>query len=433
MSLPNEFLLNDLKSSAAGAATYVSRVTPESGTSFVGGNILEFHIAAGRPNEWLRPSETSFTFTVTNDGGDDAANNAEFSGGAWSVINKISIFQGATLIEEIQDYATLHQLLYNQTASAEYASGISAQIHGTNQLTTAMTSAELLKGATVEADGGQYHAAVQLVSCIVGTLSEKAIPIGYMSDAIRVQIELNTTAQAFVSTGAPVIKLTNCELQCQIVKLDPAVDAELMQANDGVLSWHTSTFRHYANSIQNGEKFAVISLPMRFSSLRYAMHLLRPAGNFNVLTKRTIDAREKARLKQFVMRRGHEMIPQRPVEVSSENTSQVILELLRTAGKLETYGADHGLMFTNKAIFTADDVSANGAQGQFAFAIDMNAFSSSLDDLQNSGANLLSTPLSVELSFEDAGTPHACRLTSYASFDCLIILDLSTGLLSTRF
>ena len=107
------------------------------------------------------------------------------------------------------------------------------------------------------------------------------------------------------------------------------------------------------------------------------------------------------------------------------------LELLKIFGKLESLGADHGLMFTDKALFVADDISGNGSQGQFAFGADLNAFSSSLDDLVNSGANLISTPLALELTFSNV--PHNLRVTSYANYDMLVILDMSTGLLTTRF
>ena len=133
------------------------------------------------PGEYLRATESSLVFRVTNTAGVHSTagtNNAEFSGGAWSLIQKISIFHGAALIEEIDDYASLHQLLYNSTASAEYSQGIGHAIHGTAQASAAMAPSALLKGATLTENGGEYYAAVQLISCILGTTAERAIPIG---------------------------------------------------------------------------------------------------------------------------------------------------------------------------------------------------------------------------------------------------------------
>ena len=93
MALPQEFSYRSLKPAAAPARGYVGRLAPEAGTSFQGGQMIEFNIPCGRPGEYLRPSESSLVFKVTNTGANDAAaNDAEFSGGAWSVIQKISIF-----------------------------------------------------------------------------------------------------------------------------------------------------------------------------------------------------------------------------------------------------------------------------------------------------------------------------------------------------
>ena len=186
MALPAEFGYSKLKPSAAPARGYVGRLTAESGTSFTGGQLIEIHVPCGRPGEYLRPSESSLVFRVQNAGAYSAsnANDVAFSGGAWSVIQKISVFHGAALISEIDDYATLHQVLYNGTASAEYTTGVGNMIHGTaNETSDPGKTALMLKGATVPGKtsggaNGEYYAALQLINPIVGTTAERAIPIG---------------------------------------------------------------------------------------------------------------------------------------------------------------------------------------------------------------------------------------------------------------
>lgn len=441
MALPAEFGYSKLKPSAAPARGYVGRLTPEAGTSFTGGQMIEIHVPCGRPGEYLRATESSLVFRVQNAGDNSSsnANDVEFSGGAWSAIQKISIFHGAALISEVDDYAALHQLLYNGTASAEYTTGVGNMLHGTkNETADPGNTAKMLQGATVPGKtsggaNGEYYAALQLINPIVGTTAERAIPIGLMSADLRIQILLNSDANAFVYSGTPAITYDQVEFHAQIVQLDPTVDQQVAAANDGVLSFHAADFRMYAHSIRAEAEFDILQLPMRFSSLRYALHIMRPQGNLNAASKRSIDGREKATLISFQYRRGSELVPQRPVTVSATNTAQVTLELLKIFGKLESLGADHGLMFTDRSLFVNDDTSGNGSslQGQFVFGADLNAFSSSLDDLVNSGANLLSTPLALELNFSDV--PHDVRLTSYANYDMLVILDMTTGLLTTRF
>ena len=83
-ALPAEFDYNVLKPSVAPAKGYTARLFPESGTSFQGGQIINFDLPAGRAGEYLRGTETSLFFKIKNTGGNAAANAAEFCGGAWA-------------------------------------------------------------------------------------------------------------------------------------------------------------------------------------------------------------------------------------------------------------------------------------------------------------------------------------------------------------
>ena len=152
--------------------------------------MIELHVPCGRPGEYLRATESSLVFRVSNSGvTGSTTNDAAFSGGAWSVIQKLSVFHGAALISEIDDYATLHQCLYNGTASAEYTTGVGNMLHGTaNETADPGNTAKMLQGATIPAKNGsgangEYYAALQLINPIVGTTAERAIPIGRHTQA----------------------------------------------------------------------------------------------------------------------------------------------------------------------------------------------------------------------------------------------------------
>jgi hypothetical protein len=148
-------------------------------------------------------------------------------------------------------------------------------------------------------------------------------------------------------------------------------------------------------------------------------------------TKESVAGREKATLSRYQYRLASQMVPQRPIEVATANVSQVVVELLRMMGRYESYGDDQGVVFTDTSIFTNDDVAAAAEQGTFLFGADITAFGGTRDSLVNSGLNLLSTPVALEMSF--TAIPHDARLTTFASFDTLFSLDLATGLLSVRF
>ena len=136
MALPAEFGYNQLKPAAAPARGFKAILSPEAGTSFTGGQMLTISLPCGRSGEYCHGPECSLCFTVTNNGlNASAANDAEFSGGAWACIQKLEILQGSELLESIDSYAELHNLLYDMTTSSEYRSGIGHAMHGTAQNT----------------------------------------------------------------------------------------------------------------------------------------------------------------------------------------------------------------------------------------------------------------------------------------------------------
>ena len=220
------------------------------------------------------------------------------------------------------------------------------------------------------------------------------------------------------------------------MQLDSAVDSQIAADNNGVLAFHASDFRQYAHSFTVGNNFHIVNLPIRFSSCRYAMHMLRPAASLTDQTAESVAGREKATLIKVSMRQGNQMVPQRPMEIKnladgSADVSQVVVELLQMMGRYQSYGDDQGILYTNRSLFTVDDISGGANQGTFLFGLDITAFGGERDDLFNSGQNFLSTPVHMELTF--SALPHTTLMTTYANFDTLLQLDLSTGLLDVKF
>ena len=439
-SLPNDFNFSQMKPSAAPARGYTARLVPDAGTSFKMGDIITISIPAGRSGEYLRATESSLFFQVTNNGeySGEYENDVAFAGGAWSVISKLEIFCGSNLLESISDYATLHNLFYDLTASSNYRQGQGTLLHGVADVDLGTSTEKTLLGTVVKAKQSATSTAVatsvaiQLISSLLGLTAERAIPIGLLSADLRLQITLNDLATGFcatTSTAAPSISITNVEYHAVIVQLDPSIDGEIAADNKGVLSMHGSSFRTYTNSIASGATFDVVNIPMRFSSLRYSISCMRPAASIGAIVEHSTSARERAGLTRYQYRMGSQMVPQRPVTVSDTNATEVAVELMRLMGTYESYGDSNGIIFTDKNIFLRNDVKGV-TTGTFAFGADISAFGGTRDDLMNSGNNTLSTPISLELTMD---APHDVRLTTVASFDCLYLVDLTTGLMTVRF
>jgi hypothetical protein len=88
-----------------------------------------------------------------------------------------------------------------------------------------------------------------------------------------------------------------------------------------------------------------------------------------------------------------------------------------------------GIALTNTDLFFKDDCSADATDGNYIFGHDFGSFSQS-SDLMNAGISSLSSQLFAELTLS---TSHSTRMDSWAQYDSLMIVDLSTQQLAVRF
>ena len=433
MSIPQSLVYNALKAPAAPARGYVSRIQPDQGITFQPGDTVSFSISAGRPGEMLKSTECSLFFRTKNAGAAGAANACTFDGGAWSVISRLQVIQGSTVLEDISSYNALHAALYHCTASSNYIQGPGNLMHGTKITALGSSTADTIKGASIAAENGVKHVALQLVSALVGTTAEKMIPLSALSADIRIEIELAPQNEAFVTTGTPVITYDKFEFQASIIQVDPSVEAEILASGDGTLSWHAEGFRAYQHSIPTAEMYSVIPIPARYSSLNYIMSALRPAANLTDKTMRSVTGREFATLAEAQMNFGHMLIPQKPLQLSTTNTAEIAAELMKVFGKLDGVADDFGVILSDQAIFMRQDARYQAdADGLSLLALDISAFQNNLSDLANTGQSTLSTNITLNLSFSGSGPAHDVRLTSWANFGRLFIVDETTGLISVR-
>lgn len=438
MALPGSFSFGMHKPSSAPAKGYSQLLPPEAGLEFTENQIITINIPAGRAGEYLRSTESDLRFRVKNTAaaaGGGGSNSCSFSGGAYACIEKLEVYCGGVLLSSVEDYGSMHSAFYDTTVSATYRRGLGSMLHGVADEELGCNTDALLKGASIAEAGGAYNVVLQLINPLVGCTAERAIPIGLMSSDISIRVTMASTAKAFVSTGTPVIQYDNVNFNAVVVQLDPAVDQAVAQDNNGVIAWHGADFRHYAHSVTSATTFDIAQLPIRFSSCRYAFHFFRKAVNLTDQNAESVCGREKATLISYSARMGSQMVPQRPIEVSTTDQSQVVVELCRLFGKYETYGEEMGIVFTDTDLFSADDVGKDGSnvadQGTFLWGLDWTPFGGSRDAIVNSGLNLVSTPVAIEMKF--TSVPHNVRLTTFANYDTLYTLSLDTGLLDVAF
>ena len=338
----------------------------------------------GRTGEFLFAGSSYLRFKLTNSGASASnANNTKLDGHASCVISKLEIFQGSVLLESIDQYNVLHAMLNDVQVPYNNKIGVQDLISGggTSETNSAQTVIE--EGQGLAENNGSAFFSFPLVSALLGTMAEKAVPLSYMSSDIRLELTLAAQNDAFVTGTAPSIQVSDISFEASIKQLDPSVDQAILGAAEGgTLSWHSSSWRQYTHSLVSGETAATVLIPARFSSLRNMIHCFRPSANVGNLAKRSIKSRERAALTSYQYRVGNEMYPAKPIVVGTDGT-QVVPEVLK-AFNMYDGAVEHGIAFTNTDLYFKSDCSADDTDGQFLFGIDMGSFEQGAD-LMNAG------------------------------------------------
>lgn len=217
MSLTDS-LRYQLKGSAVSSRSYLHKVAPTNGSSFVPGGVTRIDIPSGMRNTYMDPSQTWLEFVVTPDL--TTATIAQLDGSAHSLIRKIEVFSsaGSNLLESIDNYGVLYQACANvvsdvddMCSSGSVCEGYNAPAFSTNSTPGAIATVPFLVQVTdnVKArevsgmpltEGLAYTFQLPLM-CLVGTLGDKYIPVHALAADLRVEITWQTGISAMVTVN----------------------------------------------------------------------------------------------------------------------------------------------------------------------------------------------------------------------------------------
>ncbi len=300
---------------AAVLARKIQYVGQANNQTYAPGGLVRLEIPTS-PGTFLQSGTTTlkFDFNVSSQ-----INPAAFPDGsvlfdstAASVIRRIRIYSGSSLIEDINEYAKVYELMRDATASSA-ESETTGSIEGSpnvepaaapaaynqTQATTSTLACSNVRRTNVRrdmllptqlnaaaGDNVPYQFEIPLMSGTIGTMCPKWFPLGAAGAApLRVEIELNNNNSAIVQSSqsqqpgqaaipppAPTNQgtwsLQNVEIHCDIVQLDNNAMALVDNSVGGEYVVNTSSFRHSQANVNAGVNSSSTILPFRFSSAK---------------------------------------------------------------------------------------------------------------------------------------------------------------------
>jgi hypothetical protein len=410
-----------------------------------------------RNNLVLVPTESYLKFTMTFTSG---ANNNIIrwdSGGAHGLIQRIRVWSGSNLLEDIDTYGLLAKELFDLQVSTDASYGKYNVLAGTrNDLVATlpdlaagvaysqadMQLLDLAKISCYQINSGESlgtavaaAATVSATYClnlisIIGTLcNANYFPLFACTSApIRVEIQLVDSVVKAINTSSNLstIALTNVEYVANFIELsDSAMGMIYSSLQGSPLQFVVPSYRNYQYSytLANAQTQVSFPIPAKFSSLKSILISVRDKLTgaatyfpFSSCTKQILD---------YSFRVGSTIMPTKNPSTPQEMFSEV----LKAIGSMSDLNHQPSI---EKSSYTLQDSVANDAggsinSGSFYIGLDLEAYSNADKSSIFAGYNSNTDDIFAIMNFAAQGANTNVRFDAFAMFDQVVVFENNTA------
>lgn len=349
------------------ARSFRTNIAPQNGTGpYALGDTIIINIPT-RANLVLATTESYLKFRCSITSGTSANNFRLDSCGIHNVIQRIRVFSGSNLLEDIDSYGMLAKMMFDLQVSTDSAYGKYNATSGTrNDLVSFLPAgaqaptapSPTIGVASLQANSGELvgqlafqngTSAVSPVSVtagqtvsdtycinlisIVGSLcSANYFPLFACSSApIRVEIQLvgqmqNFVNQKTIATAQSTMAITNCEYIAQFIELgDEAMRGVYGALGGEPMQLVMPEYRNYqynATLISATQTQINMPIPAKFSSLKSLLIACRDNGTGAPTYFPTSSVSQG--IQQYQFRLGSQVVPSKPPDTLQEMFEEVV-------------------------------------------------------------------------------------------------------------
>jgi len=273
------------KAESAPARRFLTQIQPQGGTgNYRPGDTITINIPT-RSNTALIPSESYLKGQFNLISTANATTAALESCGVHQFIQRVRVFHGSNLLEDIDNYGQLAKILYDYQVPEDAVKGRFSVTTGTNNAystaggadTVGLNARSVNRGALVSVINGSSALpfAINLVS-LVGALSgEKYLPLWEMTAApLRVEIVLQSSLiRCMMVEGGANLDFTASAINyCgEFLELPDSAVAAIKSGSSSPMQMVLPSYRSYTNSSPlSANTLTTVSMPIpaKFSSLK---------------------------------------------------------------------------------------------------------------------------------------------------------------------
>jgi hypothetical protein len=467
------------KIESAVARSMRTNIAPQNGTGPYGlGDTIILNIPT-RNNLVLVPTESYLKFNVTLKSG-AAANAFRWdSAGAHGLVQKLSIFHGSNLIQQIDSYGMLAKMLFDLQQPTDAVYGKQTVLSGTRSdtvgsfpaIATADGNSEATNSALANALKAQFNTVgrgfssyqvnsgeriggdlstlvandgtvtetycLNLVSLIGSLCFANYIPLFAMTSApLRVEIQLvdnvNKACACLTGGNNNSFSITNCEYVANMIELgDSAMSVIYGNLGGEPLQFVVPDFRNYqfTQTLTTATQTQVtFPIPAKFSSLKSILISIRDKGTgtatffpFSSVTSGFIE---------YQFRVGATVMPPKAPTMVAECFSEV-LKAMGSIGDINYQPSIDKRSYSLVASVASNDTAtavSTTSSGAFYIGLDLENYSSAPKDTIFAGYNTNTDDIFAQITLnQTTGGNVSTRFDAFANFDCVVVCENNTA------
>jgi hypothetical protein len=467
------------KVESASARRYRTNIAPQGGLGPYGqGSTITINIPT-RNNTLMIPSESVLKFNFDATAADTVSGACFDSCGAHGVIQRLRIFSGSNLLEDIDQYSGLAKILMDFSApldsvqgrfsvtagttneyigtsnstNTDVGSNIATQgisVRPTNRgrslipRTAATTASTIASGASIMSllPASERTFSINLISMVGALCGAKYLPLFNATSApLRLEIVLQPSIVNVLmirtATAPSNFTVSNVEFIAEFVEIPDAVQNAIIANSSSPMQFVIPEYRNFQSTATVSETAVTtlsVPVPAKYSSLK---SILAQTKVSNGALDRYPSASQNWNLNQYTWRIGSEVVPSNPVN----NVADYYNEALKCFGSLADMNVQPAIDITSYNLPTAgaDNVVANYAgslnlnSGSFLVGIDTEVYQNSDKSQIFSGTNTNNSDIFYQPTFgaQGTGNPTTCFLNFYACYDNVLVFE--NGVVYSRY
>jgi hypothetical protein len=389
-----------------------------------------------RNNTALIPSESYLKGTLNLSCGTADATAATFeSAGIHGFIQRIRVFHGSNLLEDIDNYAQLAKILYDFQASDDAVKGRLAVTSATNPQYNVISGTIVRgvnRGATtaVTTAATTVPFAINLISLCGALAGEKYLPLWQMTAApLRVEIVLKSSVVTSLllvpaaTTATPIFTMTSVNYCGEFLELPDSAISAINAGSSSPMQMVLPSYRSFTNSaaITTAGTSVSFPIPAKYSSLKNLFVATRTSVGADGLYP---NSHCKYGLTSYSFRVGAEVLP----STQPASVPEFYSEAVKCFGSLADLAfqpsvdlVSYSLDVPAATITTSGNASLLDS-GSFVVGIDMEVYSNADKSSIFSGTNTNNSDIFYNANFTPAGNVTILQ-TAFSAYDQVLVYE----------